>query len=204
MYFCSVLKTKKKVLREREAALVVLSTPKYVSDIETSYFLLILFLILLLPVLPYFLFIKLFGLASRGVVFHIVKVDGIWSTWFLAAALILAFSALATPSSVCSSVQLPIPAEPAQGQLPPGSWVLCCLVSRVNHRDDVPWRFHEKLLLSFICLRHGLPVDFLPPVLTPVTFKNILIPHTGTVDVSNLHSLTAFGLEVTDGKSWVG
>ena len=133
-----------------------------------------------------------------------MKVDGIPSVWFLAAALILAYSALAVLSSIYSSLQLFIPAESEQGQLLPESLILCCLVSHVNHHDDMLWCFHHKLLLSFICLRHGVPVDFLPPVLMPVTFKNILIQHTITVDLSNLRTLTTFSLEVINAvMGWI-
>lgn len=35
MYFPSALKREKTVLKEREAAFIVLSTPEYVSDIQT-------------------------------------------------------------------------------------------------------------------------------------------------------------------------
>lgn len=107
-------------------------------------------------------------------------------------------------SSMFSSLQLLIPTESEQDQLLPESLILYYLVSCVNHHDDVPWYFHPRLLLSFICLTHGLPVDFLPPVLMPGTYKNILIWHTVTVALSNLHSLTTFCLEVINAKTWVG
>lgn len=107
-------------------------------------------------------------------------------------------------SSIYSSLQLLIPTESGQGHLLPESLILCYLVSCVNHHDDVSWCFHHKLLLSFICLRRGVPVDFLPPVLMTVTFKNILIQHTVTLDLSYLHTLITFTLEFTNVKSWVG
>lgn len=106
-------------------------------------------------------------------------------------------------SSMFSSLQLLIATESEQDQLLPESAVLYYLVSHVNHHDDVPWCFHPKLLLSFICLRHDLRVDFLFPVLMPVSYKNILIQHAVTIVLSDLHSLTTFSLEVINAKSWV-
>lgn len=114
--------------------------------------------------------------------------------WFLAAALILAYSAVAIFSSLFT------PAKSEQGQLLPESLILCYLVSHENHHDGVPWCFHHKLLLLFICLRHGAPVDFLPSVLMPMT----LIQYTVTVELSNLHTFTSFNLEFINAKSWVG
>lgn len=46
-----------------------------------------------------------------------MNVDEIRSVWFLAAVLILAYSALAILSFICSSLRLLIPIEFEQGQL---------------------------------------------------------------------------------------
>lgn len=143
MYFHFALKSEKTVLKEREAALIVFSTPQYVSDIQTLFiYLFIHSFFFLIVLLPGSLFIKhLWGLTRKGFVLHVVKVDGIWSIWFPAAALILAYSALAILSSIYSSLQLLTPTESEQGQLLLESLILC-------YHDDVPQCFHHKLLLS--------------------------------------------------------
>lgn len=180
MYFHSSLKSEKTTAGER-GCLNCFINPQ-VCLIFRHLLFVCSFILFLIVLLPGSIVIKHLRFYQEGN-FFFPYCESVWSMVYLVPGCCTHSCIFCTSilSSMFSSLQLLVATESGQDQLLPESTILYYLVSSVNHHDDVPRCFHPKLFLSFICLRHGLPVDLLFPVLMPVTCKNILIQHAVTV-----------------------